>query len=198
VPRVTRRPSPAMVVACVALLVALTGTSVAAVSQLVPRNSVGTAQLKGNAVVSTKVKNHSLLALDFKNGQIPAGPPGPPGPPGQTGAAGSPGPGARWALVRKDGGIVVQSGGISLAAKPAAGTYILNFGSPITGKLITTTDALAGDIATRGAIVAGPCGGPPEGGAACAAGNDTSHLSVYTLSTAGLLQDHAFYVGVIG
>jgi hypothetical protein len=184
-----------MVVACLALLVALSGTSLAAVSQLVPRNSVGTSQLKRNAVVSAKVKDHSLRAVDFKKGQIPAGPPG---PPGQAGSAGPPGPGARWALVRRDGGIVAQSGGISLAAKPAAGTYILNFGSPITGKLITTTNALAGDIATRGAIVAGPCGGPPEGGAACAAGNDTSHLSVYTLSTAGLLQDHAFYVGVIG
>ena len=34
-----------MIVACLALLVALGGTSVAAVSQLVPRNSVGTAQL---------------------------------------------------------------------------------------------------------------------------------------------------------
>ena len=45
-----RRTSPAMVVACLALLVALGGTSVAAVSQLVPRNSVGTAQLRDNAV----------------------------------------------------------------------------------------------------------------------------------------------------
>ena len=39
--KVLRRPSPAMVVACLALLVALGGTSVAAVSQ-VARNSVGT------------------------------------------------------------------------------------------------------------------------------------------------------------
>ncbi len=39
-------------------------------------NSVGTAQLKANAVVSSKVKNHSLLAVDFKPGQLPAGAPG--------------------------------------------------------------------------------------------------------------------------
>lgn len=37
------RPSPAMVVACLALLVALSGTSIAAVSAL-PPNSVGTVQ----------------------------------------------------------------------------------------------------------------------------------------------------------
>jgi hypothetical protein len=32
---------------------------------------VGTAQLKANAVISSKVKNHSLLAADFKPGQLP-------------------------------------------------------------------------------------------------------------------------------
>ena len=44
------RPSPAMVVACVALLVALAGTSVAAVTIVIPRNSVGSLQLKANSV----------------------------------------------------------------------------------------------------------------------------------------------------
>jgi hypothetical protein len=64
--------SPAMVVACLALLVSLTGTSVAAVSQLA-NGSVGTLQLKNNAVTSKKVKNRSLLRADFRAGQIPAG-----------------------------------------------------------------------------------------------------------------------------
>jgi len=92
-----RRLSPALVVACVALALALGGTSVAAVSALVPRNSVGTPQLKQNAVVSSKVKNRSLLAVDFKAGQLPAGPVGPQGPVGEkgdkgdTGAQGPPG-----------------------------------------------------------------------------------------------------------
>jgi hypothetical protein len=40
-----RRPSPAMVVACIALLVALSGTGIAAVGALAPK-SVGTAQLR--------------------------------------------------------------------------------------------------------------------------------------------------------
>ena len=71
------KPSPSMVVAATALLVALTGTSVAAVSVIVPRSSVGTAQLKNNAVVSSKVQNNSLLRADFRAGQIPAGPAGP-------------------------------------------------------------------------------------------------------------------------
>ena len=63
-----------------ALFVALGGASYAAIK--IPRNSVGAAQIKKNAVTSakikknavtsTKVKDRSLLAKDFKAGQIPA------------------------------------------------------------------------------------------------------------------------------
>src|SRR4029079_2564393 len=70
-------PSPAMVVACIALAVALTGTGYAITA--LPRGSVGTPQLKRGAVVSAKVKDHSLLRRDFRAGQIPAGAQGPPG-----------------------------------------------------------------------------------------------------------------------
>ena len=76
------RPSPAMVVAVVALVGSLGGTSYAAAS--LAKNSVGTGQLKtgavkvtdiaNNAVSSSKVKNGSLLAVDFKAGQLPQGP----------------------------------------------------------------------------------------------------------------------------
>ena len=76
-----------MVVACLALVVALGGTSYAVVS--LPPNSVGTAQLRANAVVSSKVKNRSLLAVDFKAGQIPTGPPGPKGDKGDPGTTAS-------------------------------------------------------------------------------------------------------------
>ena len=88
-------PSPSMVVASIALLVALGGTSIAAVAVAVPRNSIGTLQLKNNAVVSAKVKNGSLFARDFRSGQIPRGPrgvQGPPGPAGSAGPAGATGP----------------------------------------------------------------------------------------------------------
>jgi hypothetical protein len=79
-----------MVVATIALLVALGGTSVAAVGN-VPLFSVGTPQLKSNAVISAKVKNRSLLRVDFAAGQLPAGPTGPQGPAGPAGPAGPPG-----------------------------------------------------------------------------------------------------------
>lgn len=60
-----RKPSPALVVACVALFVALGGTSYA-VTQL-PRNSVGTKQLKNAAVTGAKVKAGSLDATAFSS-----------------------------------------------------------------------------------------------------------------------------------
>ena len=58
------RPSAAIVISMIALLVALGGTSVAAVSKLLPANSVGTAQ----------VVDGSLLAKDIKSGQLSSGP----------------------------------------------------------------------------------------------------------------------------
>jgi hypothetical protein len=85
------RPSPALVVATLALLFALTGTGIAAVAAL-PRNSVGTKQLRNGAVVSSKVRNHSLLARDFRRGQLPRGPIGPIGPTGPAGPRGPQGP----------------------------------------------------------------------------------------------------------
>src|SRR5919198_1739127 len=94
------RPSPALVVATLALIFALTGTGIAAVAAL-PRNSVGTKQLRDNSVVSSKVRNHSLLARDFRRSQLPRGrigPVGPAGPAGPQGPAGPPGPSGALAL----------------------------------------------------------------------------------------------------
>jgi hypothetical protein len=91
------RPSPALVVSIVALVVALGGTSYAAVT--LPTNSVGSAQIKrggvkasdiaANAVRSATVKDHSLLGKDFKAGELPAGPQGPSGAKGANGANGA-------------------------------------------------------------------------------------------------------------
>jgi hypothetical protein len=75
-------PSPAMIVALVALFVALGGVGYAALT--IPRDSVGKAQLKRNAVVSGKVKDGGLRMRDFKRGELPTGDAGPQGPPGRS------------------------------------------------------------------------------------------------------------------
>jgi len=55
-----RAPSPAFVIALIALFVALGGTSYAAIH--LPKNSVGAKQLKKNAVTAPKIKNHAVGA----------------------------------------------------------------------------------------------------------------------------------------
>jgi len=67
---VRRLPSPAMVVACIALAVALGGTSYAAIK--LPRNSVGTSQLQKNAVVATKLSTRSVGPQKLQNNAITA------------------------------------------------------------------------------------------------------------------------------
>jgi hypothetical protein len=99
-----RKPSPAMLVAITALVVSLGGTSYAALT-LAPA-SVGTKELKKNAVTSPKVKDGSLVVKDFSASQRrllqgprgpqagtgPQGPAGPAGPGGPAGTAGAQGP----------------------------------------------------------------------------------------------------------
>ena len=84
--RLRRHPSPALVVACLALAAALGGTGYSAV--VLPANSVGTKQLKNHSVIAAKVVPHSLLASNFKQGQLPAGPKGADGLAGAAIAAG--------------------------------------------------------------------------------------------------------------
>jgi hypothetical protein len=135
------RPSPAFVLALVALVFALTGTGIAAVAAL-PANSVGTAQLKKSAVVSGKIKdgqvrsqdianstiltqdihNGTLLRVDFKPNQLPTGAPGPQGPPGVSG------------LQRADVSTSTDSGSPkSVAATCPAGKRTIGGGARVTG-----------------------------------------------------------------
>jgi hypothetical protein len=97
-----RKPSPALVISCIALFVALSGSSYAVI--VLPKNSVGPKQIRANAVGPSEIKTNavrseevldgSLQAGDFAPGQLAAGSPGPPGPPGPQGPEGPPNPNA--------------------------------------------------------------------------------------------------------
>lgn len=135
-----RHPSPALVVACIALIVALSGTSYAAV--VLPRGSVGTVQLKANAVNSLKVRDGSLTLLDLAPGERlklegdpgAAGPKGDPGPKGDKGDRGAPGdkglkgdPGlSRYVIVEKTASSTSASLGVQVSCP--AGTRPLGGG----------------------------------------------------------------------
>ena len=163
---IRRNLTPSLIVSVLALVVALGGVGYAA--SVLPKNSVGTKQLKQNAVVSKKVKDFSLLAKDFKKGQIPPGPQGPQGsqgPQGPQGAAGETGPRGPSAAYR------VDKGGAEL---PLAAFLI---------PVVTTTTLPAGSyvLMSRANIAA-------DGGAAtvlCSIGNDAAQN--FTIANSGLV-----------
>jgi hypothetical protein len=135
------RPSPALVIACAALAVALGGVGYAAT--VLPRNSVGVLQLRPNSVNSAKVVNGSLLRADFRAGQVPrgargpvgpVGPAGPAGPAGATGATGPAGP---------------TNAGVSLAVKNTSESSSITTSSSSFKDLVSTTiEVPAGNTAT--------------------------------------------------
>jgi len=135
------RVSPAMIVACAALFVSLSGFGYAAIK--LPANSVGATQLKKNAVNSAKVKRHSLLKSDFKPGQLPRGAQGVQGVqgvPGAPGAQGVPGtPATRlWAYVSGTG--VLRGGsGVVATSRTSQGTFSVTFNQSIVNCAATAS-----------------------------------------------------------
>ena len=128
--------SPAMIVACVSLVVALGGVSYAA--GVLPKNSVGTTQLKKkDAVTGATVADGTLMAADFKSGQLaagsrgPQGTQGPKGDPGVQGPKGEKGdPGATNVTKRYATGPSVGSAGFSTAtASCQAGETLIGGGA---------------------------------------------------------------------
>jgi hypothetical protein len=118
--RLRRIFSVANILSTCALIFALAGGAYAA--GVLPRNSVGTKQLKDRAVTapklargavdSTKIKDGTVRWQDFAPGDAPIGPMGPAGPPG---AQGAPGPASSPA-------VAIASSQVALPANATAPT----------------------------------------------------------------------------
>ncbi len=147
----SRKPSPAMLVALLALFVALGGSSYAALT--LPRGSVGGKQLKKNAVTSPKVKRGSLLLSDFRASHrsrlrgaqgIPGqqGAQGAQGEKGEKGDRGLAGTARAYALVHGDSCALMAACGIP---KTKAVAYAIRVGVGIFCVGVTGIDASAAD-----------------------------------------------------
>jgi hypothetical protein len=143
------RPSPALVVASIALLAALGGTGIAAVAN-VPDNSVGTSKIKnnavtapkiasnavtsakiaGNAVTNAKIANGTIQPADLSSAAKTAGPAGAPGPAGPTGPPGAAAT-ALWASVDQNGTLIRNKGAAS-AQRNGTGNYQVIFNQDVT------------------------------------------------------------------
>ena len=118
----SRHVSYANVTATLALVIATSGVSYAAT--MIPRNSVGSAQLKPNAVTSAKIRNNSVAKADLSTGvrsQLNAT--------GARGATGAQGP----AGAKGDRGLnVAGSRQVGNMNDIACGTDVVVGGLPIT------------------------------------------------------------------
>jgi hypothetical protein len=144
--KVRARLTYANAMSTIAVFVALGGGAYAVT---VPRNSVGPKQLKANAVTAAKVKNRSLLASDFKRGQLSLGTAAraddldPPPAPSGTGVA-------RMTLRTRTAGKIFVIGSLRDPFLTCGGTgcsaqwgvYVGNKPVPSTG---ATLSALAGE-----------------------------------------------------
>jgi hypothetical protein len=102
--RIRKRLTYANFMSTLGVFLALGGAAYAGLK--LPKNSVGSKQIKANAIKSGKVKNATLRARDFRAGELPAGEQGPqglPGPQGEQGVAGADGTADAFARVGFDG-----------------------------------------------------------------------------------------------
>lgn len=132
--RLSQRLTYANVTATVALFIALGGSSYAALS--LPRNSVGTQQIRPGAVRSPDVKNRSLHVADLSvrarrslSGQT--GPAGPPGPPGA--------PAARHFAAVAASGALLRGNATSGGREGSAGNYVVGFADRVSSCAFTAT-----------------------------------------------------------
>lgn len=144
--RLAGRLTYANVTATLALFIALGGVSWAAVT--LPRNSVGTTQLRAGAVRSTDVKDRSLQLRDLSTrarsslrGQ--AGPAGPAGPAGAAAVKHFAAVSATGALLRGN----ATSGGNA----GATGTYVVGFADRVSACAFSATVGTTDGTAISGA-----------------------------------------------
>jgi hypothetical protein len=150
----------ANVTSCLALFIALGGTSYAVTT--LPRNSVGSNQLRPKSVGSSELKTAAVSSRAVKNGSIsssdlsataraslrgqagPAGPVGPAGPAGVTLRAAVP-----------SGGTVAAGNAIRATHQGGTNEYVVEFAQSVAGCIPT---------ATLAAVQSGPTLEQPEAG----------------------------------
>jgi uncharacterized low-complexity protein len=193
-----KMPSPATVIAVIALIVALSGSAFAALK--LKRNSVGPKQLKNNAVIEKKIADGAVTEKKLGAGAVTEG----------KLANGSVGHDklksdeqTMWALVNAGttGSIVAQSGGVSIASGSGGGEYFVKFPAQVAGRGVIATVQTP---QTSGEIQVGVCGATaPVAGVeqifcntTSPSDNNPSVVRVDTSTSAGGLGARHFYIVV--
>jgi hypothetical protein len=164
----TRRPSPATVTSAIALFVSLGGVGYAAAT-------IGSAQIKDNAVASRDIKNRTINTKDINRKTIrslrgrrgAAGARGATGAMGATGATGAPGTALAFARVNSDGTVDTSRSqniaGSNVTHTTMSGIYCFD-GLGFTPKnVVATAESSDRTVHVFGqAIDAGACAGDED------------------------------------
>ena len=170
------RPSPAMVVASIALFVAIGGIGWAAAT-------IGTNDIENGAVTAKKLAKKAVTTKKIKKEAV-------------SGAKLSGDQRTLWVAVKSNGDIADQSGGISVTPLGGGG-YVIDFGEDVSGRALVATGTNARVFAS--AIL---CNGGTGVGTDCQpdAPNDDQHVGVNTALAAtapAVLTNLPFYVAVL-
>jgi len=158
-----RHPSPALVIAILALILSLGGTALAARHYLITTSQqISPKVLRELAAMPSpggQISNGSQGAPGPQGTPGPVGPQGPQGPAGDKGPTGDKGPpgdpapvgavsAGHWAVVNGDGSIARSSDPNATATRSAEGSYDVVFDENVTNCAYTATIGLSGTTAT--------------------------------------------------
>lgn len=188
--RVSRLPSPSLVVALIALFVALGGPALAKVlitGSNIKKGSITAAQIKGNSITGRQINESSLGPVPDANALGGQG-------------AGSFQAASHWALIQetlKTATILAQSGGMSVTLANV-GSFLVSDGGSAARKPLSVTLG----VGTVGEAHVAPCGGSTNnpGGVDCPILNDNNHVLVQTVNpgATAFIPDATFYITIGG
>jgi hypothetical protein len=185
-----------MVVASIALFVAVGGISWAAATigtsdiknnavtaKKLHKNAVTTKKIKNNAVSSAKLQDNAVSSAKIQDGAV-------------SRADQSSDQRTLWAAVQSNGTIADQSGGISVTAL-GSGSYVIDFGEDVSGRAL-----MAAGVKARNIADVNLCNGGAGVGSDCSpfAPNDNQHVGVNTAlaaTTPATFTDLPFYVAAL-
>ncbi|WP_372727631.1 hypothetical protein [Nocardioides sp.] len=186
------RLTPSIIISVLALIVACSGTAVAAgliTGRDIKNNSVTSKDIKNNNLTGKDVKNSSLTGKDVRNGSL---------------AFADLSPDAReratrvekplWAIVAADG-TLLRGNGVEGVTYLGTGFYIVKFPRSISTSPVSVS--VISDGAGDAQINYRPCVDNPAGPTGCGADFDTSEfMFVNTENSSGANQDEPFMVSV--
>lgn len=151
-----KRLTYANVTSTIALMIAVSGGTAFAASHLITGK-----QIAKGTITAANIKSHSLLASNFKKGQIP---PGATGATGATGAAGAAGSAIAYGDLGLNGNGNPQfnstlSTGFTSASSPSAGVYCIPYPAGVSTNIPLAISDNGNETAQWNQVANGQCGG---------------------------------------